>query len=76
MSTITSTHIAIDVLGGNQKVAAITGVTAKAVSNWRKTKFPAATYVVLRSHLQRMGLDASDSLWAMRLKKPRRRGKP
>jgi len=74
MSTITSTRIAIDVLGGNQKVASITGSTANAVSGWRKTKFPAATYVVLKTKIRKMGLDAPDTLWAMRTK-PRRRAR-
>ena len=75
MSIITSTRIAIDALGGNQKVATLTGSTPGAVSNWRKTKFPAATYVVLRTQLQRMGLDARDDLWAMRVKPSRRKHK-
>jgi hypothetical protein len=72
MSTITSTRVLIDVLGGNQKVAAITGSTPAAVSNWRKSKLPAATYVVLRGRIKRMGLDVRDELWAMR-SKPRRK---
>ena len=72
MSMITSTGVLIDVLGGNQKVAAITGSTDKAVSNWRKSKLPAATYVVLQTKLRRMGLEARDELWAMR-SKPRRK---
>jgi len=74
MSTIASTDVLIDVLGGNHKVAAITGSKASAVSNWRKTKLPAATYVVLRAKIRRMGLDVRDELWAMRSKP--RRGKP
>ena len=72
MSMITSTGVLIDVLGGNQKVAAITGSTPSAVSNWRKTKLPAATYVVLRGKIERMGLQVRDDLWAMR-SKPRRK---
>jgi len=72
MSTITSTRILIDVLGGNQKVAALTGSTPSAVSNWRKGKLPAATADVLRSRIKKMGLDVRDDLWAMR-PKPRRK---
>ena len=72
MSMITKPGMLIDVLGGNQKVAAITGSTPSAVSNWRKTKLPAATYVVLRNRIKRMGLDVRDELWAMR-SKPRRK---
>jgi len=66
MSNISSTSLLIDVLGGNQKVAAITGSTPQAVSNWRKGKLPAATYLVLRKRITRMGLIAPDNLWAMR----------
>ena len=68
MSTITSASILIDVLGGNHKVAAITGSRPNAVSNWRKSKLPAATYVVLRTKIERMGLQVRDELWAMRPK--------
>lgn len=71
---ITSTRVLIDVLGGNQKVAQLTGSTASAVSNWRKTKLPAATYVVLRGKIDSMGLQVRDELWAMRLN-PKRRAK-
>jgi hypothetical protein len=75
MSTITSSSILIDVLGGNHKVAAITGSKASAVSNWRKTKLPAATYVVLRNKIERMGLQVRDDLWAMRTKPRKTRRK-
>ena len=68
MSTITSASILIDVLGGNHKVAAITGSRPSAVSNWRKGKLPAATYVILRTKIERMGLQVRDELWAMRTK--------
>jgi len=70
MSNIVSTSVLIDVLGGNQKVAALTGATPGAVSNWRKTKLPAATYVMLQKRLKKMSLTANDSLWAMRRAKP------
>jgi len=66
MSQITSTAILIDVLGGNQKVAAMTGSKPSAVSNWRKSKLPAATYVVLNAKIQKMGLSVSPDLWSMR----------
>jgi hypothetical protein len=74
MSNITSTTLLIDVLGGNKKVAAITGATPGAVSGWRKSKFPAATYVVLKGKVQKMGLSAPDTLWSMR-PKPKRKAK-
>jgi hypothetical protein len=71
MSRISSTSILIDVLGGNQAVATLTGSKANAVSGWRKTKLPAATYVTMQKKLRKMGLSAPDTLWAMRL--PQRR---
>jgi len=67
MSQISSASVLIDVLGGNQKVAAmIEGATPGAVSGWRKGKLPAATYVVLKGKVRKMGLSAPDTLWAMR----------
>jgi hypothetical protein len=74
MSTITSASVLIDVLGGNQKVAAITGDKPGAVSGWRKGKLPAATYVVLQRRITKMGLSASDTLWSMR-PKPKRKAR-
>ena len=71
MSNISSTSVLIDALGGNAKVAAITGSTTNAVSGWRRGKFPAATYVVLRKRIKKMGLSAPDTLWSMR-PKPRK----
>ena len=68
MTHMTSTALIIDVLGGNQKVAAMTGASPGSVSGWRRGKFPAATYVVLRGKLTRMGFSAPDSLWSMRSK--------
>ena len=75
MSNIASTSVLIDVLGGNQKVAAITGSQPGAVSGWRKGKLPAATYVVLQKRIRKMGLHAPDALWSMR-PKPKRKAKP
>jgi len=74
MTTLSSTSVLIDALGGNQKVAAITGDRPGAVSGWRKGKLPAATYVALQKKIRKMGLHAPDSLWSMR-PKPRRRAK-
>ena len=74
MSQISSTNVLIDALGGNQKVAAITGASAGSVSGWRNSKFPAATYVIMQKRLRKMGLSAPDTLWSMRTK-PKRRSK-
>jgi hypothetical protein len=74
MSNITSSSVLIDVLGGNQKVAAITGSKPGAVSGWRNGKLPAATYVVLQKRIRKMGLRAPDTLWSMR-PKPKRGAK-
>jgi len=56
----------IDALGGNKKVAQMTGSTTNSVSGWRKGKFPAATYVALRIVLAKKKLAAPDTLWSMR----------
>lgn len=74
MSQISSTNVLIDVLGGNQKVAAITGASAGSVSGWRSSKLPAATYVLMQKKLRKMGLSAPDTLWSMRVK-PKRKAK-
>jgi len=66
MSKITATAVLIDVLGGNKKVAAITGASPASVSGWRKGKLPAATYVQLRKKITKMGLSVDDDLWSMR----------
>ena len=72
MAKLTTTSKVIDRLGGNKEVAALTGSTDKAVSNWRRSKFPAASYVPLKGLLIDMGLHAPDTLWTMRTK-PRRK---
>ena len=72
MANLTTTSKVIDKLGGNKEVAALTGSTDKAVSNWRKSKFPAASYVTLKGMLMDMGLHAPDALWTMRTR-PRRK---
>ena len=74
MSQISSTSVLIDALGGNQKVAAITGASSGSVSGWRKSKLPAATYVVLKQRISKMGLSAPDTLWSMR-PKPKRKAR-
>ena len=66
MSKIVSTSVLIDVLGGNKRVAELTGSSPSAVSGWRKSKLPAATYVVLNSKIAKMGLSVSPDLWSMR----------
>jgi len=63
----TATEI-IDLLGGNAAVAKLTATTAKAVSNWRSyDRFPANTYLLLKSELVRLGHSAPDHLWSMRM---------
>lgn len=63
----TATEI-IDLLGGNGAVGLLTSSTPKAVSNWRRFgKFPAGTYLVIKSELIRHGHTAPDHLWSMRV---------
>jgi hypothetical protein len=67
MSRLTSVNTVISVLGGNQRVAAITHSNRKVVTNWKAAqRFPAATYVALTVALKKMGLSADTELWAMR----------
>ena len=67
MTTIENTTEIIDVLGGNTAVARLTSTTPKAVSNWRGFgKFPANTFLVIKSELVRLGMNAPDHLWSMR----------
>jgi len=67
MTNIRSVPKIIDMLGGNDAVAALTSSTPKAVSNWRYIgKFPASTYLVLKSELLRCGHSAPDHLWSMK----------
>lgn len=65
-TTLTSPGAVIDALGGTSKVAAITGRTLQAVSNWRKaSNLPRETYLVLTRRLRDRGLEAPADLWAM-----------
>lgn len=65
MKRLTTTAQVIDALGGNPALAEYAGVVHTAVSNWRKTKFPAHTYVWLRRLMKRRRIEAPDGLWAM-----------
>jgi hypothetical protein len=72
MTNLTSVGLVITALGGNSRVAEVTHSNPKAVSNWKvMNKFPAATYVTLREHLETAGLSAPDKLWGMRRKAKR-----
>ena len=67
MTSIENVSEIIDKLGGNPAVARLTSSTAKAVSNWRRfDRFPASTYLVIKSELLRHGHSAPDYLWSMR----------
>jgi hypothetical protein len=73
MKAIRSTTQAIDLLGGNHAVAAlIPRASHKAVSNWRRKKFPANTFVILRDELRDRGFDPPISLWAMKIRNRKR----
>jgi hypothetical protein len=63
---LTSATEIIDKLGGNPKVAEMTGRTSAAVSNWRAfNSFPANTFLILTSALDDRGFTAPVSLWRM-----------
>jgi hypothetical protein len=68
MNELRTTSEIINALGGNKAVAALLPDTqADAVSNWRNSRFPANTYVALKSALKHRGFCASDRLWNMKL---------
>lgn len=74
MTSIETVTDIIDALGGNEPVALLTSTTSKAVSNWRGfNKFPANTFIVIKSELMRIGASAPDHLWSMRELPPARK---
>jgi hypothetical protein len=73
MKLLNSTRKVIIALGGNRLVADLVGSTPKAVSNWRRTRFPANTYVILMFWLNRNGYRAPNSLWAIKQKPTRKK---
>jgi hypothetical protein len=67
MKILETTTDIIDLLGGNVAVARLTSTTPKAVSNWRGfNRFPADTFLVIKTELVRIGHYAPDHLWSMR----------
>ena len=67
MARIKSVTEIIDLLGGNTEVGKLTASTPMAVSNWRRfDRFPASTYLVIKSELRRRRHSAPDHLWSMR----------
>ncbi|WP_375454825.1 YdaS family helix-turn-helix protein [uncultured Methylobacterium sp.] len=63
--TVISVTEAITALGGTKAVANLLGSKQQAVSNWRRTGFPANTYVALSEALRHVGVEAPPSLWGM-----------
>jgi hypothetical protein len=67
MTSIDNTAEIIAALGGTAAVARLTSTTPKAVHNWRAFgRFPANTFLVIKSELLRIGRSAPDHLWSMR----------
>ena len=64
----------IDALGGNQPVAELFGVGSSAVSNYKKTGFPAWLLLRLASECEARGLSLNPSL--LEARKPARRADP
>ncbi len=65
LQPIESVAEGVEKLGGLSAVGQLTGRPSQAVSNWRKTRFPANTYLVLRAALNAAGYDAPPHLWGM-----------
>lgn len=54
----------IDAVGTPAALAAITGRTVQAVSNWKADgKLPAWSYYVISQHLESIGWQAPPTLW-------------
>lgn len=53
----------IDELGGNQPVAELLGVGVSAISNYRKTGFPAWTHTRLMLECGERGIEANHALF-------------
>lgn len=63
---VVSAKAVINALGGTAAVAKLTGAPQQAVTNWkRRNKLPATTVMVLRTELQRIGIDAPLALWGV-----------
>jgi hypothetical protein len=61
-----STSDVIAALGGTAAVARLTGNRMTTVSNWSsRRRFPARTFVVVSTELEKRGLSASPALWGM-----------
>ena len=66
MDTLTDTNAVINVLGGTQATADLTGRHKAQVSFWRKAnRFPAKLHVRMRTALAEAGYDAPDDLWGI-----------
>jgi hypothetical protein len=68
MTNLETATAIIELLGGNVAVGLLTSSTPKAVSNWRRFgKFPAGTYLVIKTELIKHGHSAPDHLWSMKM---------
>ncbi len=66
MVELTTAPEIMDVLGGNQGVASLTGSAPSAVSNWRAfNRFPSRVYIVMTKALADLGYIAPPALWRM-----------
>lgn len=72
VATLRTTDAVIEALGGNRAVGDLTASNAKAVSNWRNSKFPAWTYLSINKALDAIGKSAPDNLWKMEAPKRQR----
>ena len=66
LKEVKSAREAIEAMGGNQAVAALTGKKTQHVTNWKKDGFPANTFLILTDELARLGYRASPKLWGIK----------
>lgn len=58
---------AIEILGGPTATGRLVGRTAQSAVNWRAVnKFPANTFLILRSALADRDIEAPPSLWGIK----------
>jgi hypothetical protein len=74
---LTTFDAVVDALGGMTALARLTGRSRTAVSNWRCQRhcFPARTYFVITTELERRGFSADRSLWQFESPEARAKGR-